>query len=94
MNKALIVILGAVTLDAVGIGLIFPILPALLRDVGHMSEVATLLGILFTREARKLPLTPVTVTLLILVFWMNVTTLFALICGKTSRTMPTEIVCG
>ncbi|MCR6672505.1 Tet(A)/Tet(B)/Tet(C) family tetracycline efflux MFS transporter [Devosia ginsengisoli] len=46
MNKALIVILGAVTLDAVGIGLIFPILPALLRDVGHMSEVATLLGIM------------------------------------------------
>ena len=46
MNKALIVILAAVTLDAVGIGLIFPILPALLRDVGHISEVATLLGIM------------------------------------------------
>lgn len=46
MNKALVVILAAVTLDAVGIGLIFPILPALLRDVGHISEVATLLGLL------------------------------------------------
>ena len=46
MNKALVVILAAVTLDAVGIGLIFPILPALLRDVGHTSEVATLLGIM------------------------------------------------
>lgn len=46
MNKALIIILAAVTLDAVGIGLIFPILPALLRDVGHMSDVATLLGIM------------------------------------------------
>lgn len=46
MNKALVVILAAVTLDAVGIGLIFPILPALLRDVGHMSDVATLLGIM------------------------------------------------
>src|SRR6218665_4081091 len=33
-------------LDAIGIGLIFPILPALLRDVGHTSEVATLLGLL------------------------------------------------
>ena len=46
MNRALVVILAAVTLDAVGIGLLFPILPALLRDVGHISEVATLLGIM------------------------------------------------
>lgn len=46
MNKALVVILAAVMLDAVGIGLIFPILPALLREVGHTSEVATLLGIM------------------------------------------------
>jgi DHA1 family tetracycline resistance protein-like MFS transporter len=46
LNKALVVILAAVTLDAVGIGLIFPILPALLRDVGHISEVATLLGVM------------------------------------------------
>jgi DHA1 family tetracycline resistance protein-like MFS transporter len=46
LNKALVVILAAVTLDSIGIGLIFPILPALLRDVGHMSEVATLLGIM------------------------------------------------
>jgi DHA1 family tetracycline resistance protein-like MFS transporter len=46
LNKALVVILAAVTLDSIGIGLIFPILPALLRDVGHMSEVATLLGVM------------------------------------------------
>lgn len=46
MNKALIVILSAVLLDAVGIGLIFPILPALLRDVTHTGEVATLIGIM------------------------------------------------
>jgi DHA1 family tetracycline resistance protein-like MFS transporter len=46
MNKPLIVILAAVMLDAVGIGLIFPILPALLRDVGHLTEVATLLGLM------------------------------------------------
>ena len=46
MNKALVVILAAVTLDAVGIGLIFPILTALLRDVGHLTEVATLLGVM------------------------------------------------
>lgn len=31
-NNALIVILGTVTLDAVGIGLVMPVLPGLLRD--------------------------------------------------------------
>jgi len=46
MNKALVVILAAVTLDAVGIGLIFPILPALLRDVAHIAEVAPLFGLM------------------------------------------------
>jgi len=46
LNKALVVILAAVTLDAIGIGLIFPILPALLRDVGHTTEIATLLGLM------------------------------------------------
>lgn len=33
-NNALIVILGTVTLDAVGIGLVMPVLPGLLRDAG------------------------------------------------------------
>ncbi|MET3925305.1 Tet(A)/Tet(B)/Tet(C) family tetracycline efflux MFS transporter [Devosia sp. 2618] len=51
MNKALVVILAAVVLDAVGIGLIFPILPALLRDVGHTSEIATLLGLMLALYA-------------------------------------------
>lgn len=46
MNKALVVILAAVMLDSIGIGLIFPILPSLLREVGHTSEVATLLGLM------------------------------------------------
>jgi DHA1 family tetracycline resistance protein-like MFS transporter len=46
MNKALSVILAAVTLDAVGIGLIFPILPALLRDVTHTAEIATIFGMM------------------------------------------------
>lgn len=32
-NNALIVILGTVTLDAVGIGLVMPVLPGLLRDI-------------------------------------------------------------
>jgi len=46
MNKALVVILSAVVLDAVGIGLIFPILPALLREVGHVSDPSVLLGVM------------------------------------------------
>ena len=46
MNKALVVILAAVTLDAVGIGLIFPILPSLLREVAHTAEVAPLFGLM------------------------------------------------
>jgi DHA1 family tetracycline resistance protein-like MFS transporter len=46
LNKALVVILAAVTLDAVGIGLIFPILPALLRDVTGSGEVAILSGLM------------------------------------------------
>ena len=46
MNKALIVILAAVTLDAIGIGLIFPILPRLLEDVTHQGDVTTLIGIM------------------------------------------------
>jgi DHA1 family tetracycline resistance protein-like MFS transporter len=46
MNKALVVILLTVMLDAIGIGLIFPILPALLREVGHTSDIATILGVM------------------------------------------------
>lgn len=46
MNKALVVILAAVTIDAIGIGLIFPILPALLREVAHTVEIAPLFGLM------------------------------------------------
>jgi DHA1 family tetracycline resistance protein-like MFS transporter len=45
LNKSLIVIFAAVGLDAVGIGLIFPILPRLLADVTHADNIASLLGI-------------------------------------------------
>ncbi|MGK5063066.1 TCR/Tet family MFS transporter [Janthinobacterium sp. LB3P112] len=43
---ALPVIFATVVLDAVGIGLIFPILPALLRDVTHAANVAPYIGIM------------------------------------------------
>lgn len=51
MNKALIVILSAVLLDAVGIGLIFPILPNLLRTVTHESQVESLIGLMLALYA-------------------------------------------
>ncbi|SFU46462.1 putative O-glycosylation ligase, exosortase A system-associated [Nitrosospira multiformis] len=38
----------------------------------------TLVSLFFTRESKKLPLTPVTLVLIFFVFWMNVTTVFAL----------------
>lgn len=60
MNKALIVILSAVMLDAVGIGLIFPILPRLLREVGHASDIALLLGVMLALySAMQFLLSPV-----------------------------------
>lgn len=46
MNRPLIVIYAAIVLDAVGIGLIFPILPALLAEVTHAGNVAPYIGIM------------------------------------------------
>ncbi|HEV7307815.1 TCR/Tet family MFS transporter [Ensifer sp.] len=43
-NKPLIVIFTAIVLDAVGIGLIFPILPALLKEVTKANDVAPYIG--------------------------------------------------
>jgi DHA1 family tetracycline resistance protein-like MFS transporter len=46
MSKPLIVIFTAVVLDALGIGLIFPILPSLLQEVTHSQNVVPYIGIL------------------------------------------------
>src|SRR6185436_14225308 len=46
MNRPLVVIFTTIVLDAVGIGLIFPILPALLRDVTHAENVAPYIGLM------------------------------------------------
>ena len=45
-NGPLVVIYSALVIDAVGIGLIFPILPALLRDVTGVDNVAPYLGVM------------------------------------------------
>jgi len=44
MNRALFAVLATVTLDAVGIGLTMPIIPRLLRDVGHIGELGWRFG--------------------------------------------------
>lgn len=46
MNKRLVVILSIIAIDAVGIGLIFPILPSLLRQVTGSGEVSVLYGVI------------------------------------------------
>jgi DHA1 family tetracycline resistance protein-like MFS transporter len=51
MCNALTVILAAVTIDAIGIGLIFPILPSLVRDVTHTVDIAAVFGVLLALYA-------------------------------------------
>jgi DHA1 family tetracycline resistance protein-like MFS transporter len=46
MQKPLAVIYLTVVLDALGIGLVFPILPRLLEDVTHTEDVASWVGIM------------------------------------------------
>jgi len=44
----------------------------------QLIAIATLIGMLFSREPKRLPVTPVTVVLFLMVLWINVTTFFAL----------------
>ena len=46
MNRSLAVIYLCVALDAMGIGLVFPILPALVRDVAPVADVAPFIGLM------------------------------------------------
>lgn len=46
MNRPFAIIYATVGLDAVGIGLVFPILPRLIQDVTHAANVAPSIGIL------------------------------------------------
>lgn len=46
MNRPLIVIFATIALDAIGIGLVFPILPRLIEDVTHADDVALYIGII------------------------------------------------
>ncbi|MBN9018031.1 MAG: Tet(A)/Tet(B)/Tet(C) family tetracycline efflux MFS transporter [Rhizobiales bacterium] len=44
MNRPLFAILATITLDAAGIGLTLPIIPSLLRDVGHTGDLGWRFG--------------------------------------------------
>ncbi|MCE1271032.1 MAG: TCR/Tet family MFS transporter [Acinetobacter sp.] len=46
MNRSFIIIFATIALDAIGIGLIFPILPSLLQDMTHSPHIAIYMGIL------------------------------------------------
>ncbi|MCH7314506.1 TCR/Tet family MFS transporter [Acinetobacter sp. ANC 3882] len=46
MNRPLFIIFSTIALDAIGIGLIFPILPSLLQDITHSTHIAMYIGIL------------------------------------------------
>ncbi|MBW8857541.1 MAG: MFS transporter, partial [Bradyrhizobium sp.] len=48
MNKPLVVIYAAVVLDAIGTGLIFPILPRLLQSVTGVSDIALYVGAIYS----------------------------------------------
>lgn len=46
MNRSLFIIFSTIALDAIGIGLIFPILPTLLQDITHNHQTALYIGLL------------------------------------------------
>lgn len=51
MSKALLAILGILAIDAMGMGIIVPILPALIRDVGHLDATGWQFGALLSLYA-------------------------------------------
>ena len=51
MNCSLFVIITVVALDAIGIGLIFPILPSLLEELTGSGEVSTVYGVILAAYA-------------------------------------------
>ncbi|HGH3645376.1 TPA: TCR/Tet family MFS transporter [Acinetobacter baumannii] len=46
MNRSLFIIFATIALDAIGISLIFPILPLLLQDMMHSTHISIYMGIL------------------------------------------------
>src|SRR3954465_1360851 len=44
LNRSIVVILAPVTLDSIGIGLVIPVIPSLLRELSHHGHVAGQVG--------------------------------------------------
>jgi DHA1 family tetracycline resistance protein-like MFS transporter len=44
MKRAYLIVLMAMALDAAGVGLVMPVLPGLLRDVGHIEDIGWIFG--------------------------------------------------
>ena len=53
MNRQLVVILCIVALDALGIGLIFPILPGLLKELTGSADISLLYGVILALYALR-----------------------------------------
>src|SRR6478752_740537 len=51
MNRSIFTIISVVALDAIGIGLIFPILPSLLEQLTGSGEISTTYGIILAAYA-------------------------------------------
>lgn len=48
MNRPLFIIFSTIVLDAIGIGLIFPILPSLLQDITHTTSIYAAMQFIFS----------------------------------------------
>ena len=51
MNRTLIVIYAVVAIDMLGVGLVMPVLPSLLRRLGHTTDIAVIYGVLMAAYA-------------------------------------------
>lgn len=51
MNRPLAIILAVTAIDTIGIGLVMPVLPGLLRHLGHTADIAILYGALMAAYA-------------------------------------------
>jgi len=51
MNRPLYIIFSTIVLDAIGIGIVFPLLPSLLKDLSHQHNVALLMGVFLSLYA-------------------------------------------
>src|SRR4051812_3626688 len=51
MTRSLFVVILVVALDAIGIGLIFPILPSLLKELTGSGEISTIYGVILAAYA-------------------------------------------